>query len=422
MLEARDRVGGRTYAKQLGEGIFDMGGQFVGAKQHRIHALAKEFDLELMRVQQVEEGKKIQDFNGVQSTFTTAVPLLSFWKPFPLVNLAGLGLTVLCLERSRKQIPADRPWDARKALKWDRRTVSGWLRDAWWRPRQVSGMFDAVVHGMFGANASEDSLLNFLHFLQTTDGFQEVAEGQRFRFANGSQQMSLKMAEGLGERVILEAPVHEIAQDNDGVTVHSGKGAWRGRYVVISVPLPLVNRIHFSPELPPERQLLAQRSYMGSIVKCLTLYDRPFWRDAGFVGEVLSDREPIAAVFDNSHPDSGQACLLSFIAGKHAYYWNKYPEKERRDSVLKLLEGWFGPEAGKPTLYHEYNWGEQAWTQGCPIANFSTGNISLLGKEYGPPLGRIHWASSELSHEWISYMEGGLASGENTAKEILAIA
>src|SRR5687768_6478485 len=131
-------------------------------------------------------------------------------------------------------------------------------------------------------------MLNFLHFLQTTDGMQAVSEGQILRFALGSQAMSLHMAEALGDRVVLEAPVTAIEQAEEGVTVRSTAGNWRGRYCVVSVPLPLVSRIRFTPELPDARRAIVDRSFMGSMVKCLMTYDKTFWRDKGYTGTVLS--------------------------------------------------------------------------------------------------------------------------------------
>ena len=98
-----------------------------------------------------------------------------------------------------------------------------------------------------------------------------VSEGQMFRFALGSQAMSLHMAEALGDRVVLEAPVSAIEQDEDGVTVRTAAGSWRGRYAVVSVPLPLVSRIRFTPDLPFARKAIVDRSFMGSTVKCLML-------------------------------------------------------------------------------------------------------------------------------------------------------
>src|SRR5205814_2361332 len=106
VLEARDRVGGRTLIGRVGQGDFDLGGQFVGPGQERVLAVAKEFDLEL--VDMYAEGWNIQDFDGNVSRYCTPFPTLTFWKPFPFVNLAGLGVTMLPIELLRRLVPMDK--------------------------------------------------------------------------------------------------------------------------------------------------------------------------------------------------------------------------------------------------------------------------------------------------------------------------
>jgi monoamine oxidase len=418
VLEARDRVGGRTLLGKVGRGRFDMGGQFVSEKQRRLHAVAKEFGLELIKVEQID-GNKIRDYDGSIDTFKGTIPRLSLLDP-PLVNMLGLGTSALKLESERRKVPADRPWAGERAAHWDAITVQAWEDASLLHTAQVKGFYSSVMRGMFGAEATEVSMLNFLHFLQTTDGLQAVSEGQMYRFALGSQAMSINIANTLGERVVLDAPVTAIEQDDDGVTVRSAAGDFRGRYAVVSVPIPLVARIRFTPDLPFARKAIVERSFMGSTVKCLMTYDKPFWRAKGLTGTVLSNRPPISAVFDNSNPVDDQPCLLAFVVGNAAAHWSARPPGERRRDVMESMKLWFGPEAAEPVDYHEFDWGQQEWTGGCPIANLAPGAMSMLGPSLAAPHGRVHWAGSELSPEWVSYMEGGLASGEIVAAEIIA--
>jgi monoamine oxidase len=111
---------------------------------------------------------------------------------------------------------------------------------------------------------------------------------------------------------------------------------------------------------------------------------------------------------------------LAFVVGNAATHWSARAPDERQREVLDRMKLWFGPEAAEPVDYHEFDWGLQEWTGGCPIANLAPGAMSQLGPSLAAPHGRVHWAGSELSHEWVSYMEGGLASGEVVAAEIIA--
>ena len=42
--------------------------------------------------------------------------------------------------------------------------------------------------------------------------------------------------------------------------------------------------IRFLPDLPPNRAQLDQRVPMGTVIKCMAVYDEPFWRDDGLSG------------------------------------------------------------------------------------------------------------------------------------------
>ena len=38
---------------------------------------------------------------------------------------------------------------------------------------------------------------------------------------------------------------------------------------------------------------------MGSVIKCMAVYDEPFWRDDGLSGMATSDTGPVKVTFDN---------------------------------------------------------------------------------------------------------------------------
>src|SRR5438067_6790981 len=73
VLEARDRVGGRTYNHPLGGGkVIEAGGEWVGPTQTRVHALIKELGLSTFPQHIV--GKHIYDFEGTRMTYTESGP------------------------------------------------------------------------------------------------------------------------------------------------------------------------------------------------------------------------------------------------------------------------------------------------------------------------------------------------------------
>jgi monoamine oxidase len=87
--------------------------------------------------------------------------------------------------------------------------------------------------------------------------------------------------------------------------------------------------------------------------------------------------------------------------------------------VLAQFASWFGPKALKPRGYVEADWRTARWTRGCPLATMSPGAWMSFGQAMRRPVGRLHWAGSELSEDWCTYMNGAIKSGEKTARDIV---
>ncbi len=413
VLEARDRVGGRTWSQELGGQWVDLGGQWIGPGQKRMEALARE--LSLTTFPTWSKGRKILDAGGAVSTYAGTIPNLG-----PL-NLLLLHFGLRRAEKMRALVPPDRPFLAPGALDLDATTVAAWQRQHL-RSRAVRDVFDVAVRVIFGAEPSELSLLYFLAYASSGGGLMHLVEiengAQQDRFTRGAQSVSLALASSLGEQVVLGAPARRIEQDGAGVTVHTDAGAFRGKYAVVAVPPALAGRIVYDPLLPANRDALTQRMAMGATTKCMAVYDRPFWRDRGLSGEVACTGGPVTVVFDNSPADGSRGMLLGFVVGRPARELGAQPADARRRAVLAAFVRFFGSEAGEPTEYVEQDWSTEEWTRGCPTGTMAPGTMTLFGPALRAPVGRLHWAGTETAVEYCGYMEGAVESGERVAREV----
>jgi monoamine oxidase len=414
VLEARDRVGGRTWSEQIGGAVFDVGGQWIGPTQHRMARLVEEFRLATFPT--YHDGKKVLDVGGKLSTYAGTIPSM------PLVPLLFLHRTIRQVERLCRTVPREAPWAMERASDWDGVTVESWKRRT--IPQaSVRAVFEAAVRVVFGSEPSELSLLHFLWFLNCGGGFRSIVEiengAQQTRFVLGAQEVSRRLAARLGDAVVLGAPARAIAQDAGGVTVHADGRSWQARRAIVAVPPTMAGRIGWEPALPYLRDQLTQRAPMGATVKVLATYERPFWRTRGFSGEAVSTGGPLTATFDNTSHDGAEPALLGFIVGRPAREWAARPADERRATVLAALARFFGAEAARPVHYREQDWSLEPWTRGCPVTVLGPGVLGLFGPALATPVGRVHWAGTETSTEWTGYMEGAVASGERAAREVL---
>ena len=413
VLEARDRVGGRTLSQEMGGQTIDLGGQWIGPGQERMAALVKELGLSTFPT--YCKGKKILDVRGEISTYEGTIPRLSPIK---------LGLLQLALSRAERLLakitPGD-PMGARGAEELDLTTLASWQRRL--APsRDVRELFDVAVRVIFGAEASELSLLYFLHYARAGGGLMHLVEiekgAQQDRFREGAQSVSLALAERLGDAVVLGAAVRRLERNDDGVIAHTDKGDFHARFAVVAIPPSLSAKIEHAPALPPLRSALEGRMAMGATIKCLARYERPFWRARGLSGEVASTGGPVTVVFDNSPESGASGALLGFVVGKPARELQALSAEERKRLVLQAFGRFFGPEAERPLEYRELDWSTEEHTGGCPTSTMGPGTLSIYGSALRAPVGRVHWAGTETATEWCGYMEGAVESGERAAREI----
>jgi monoamine oxidase len=103
VLEARDRVGGRTLNHHVSKGVIaEAGGQFIGPTQHRIAALAKEVGVKTFET--YNSGEDLLYARGQLSRYSA-----SGLPPDPDVQQAAIA-ALTQLDRMAARVPLDAPW------------------------------------------------------------------------------------------------------------------------------------------------------------------------------------------------------------------------------------------------------------------------------------------------------------------------
>jgi len=422
VLEARDRVGGRTLNRSLGHGeVVEIGGQWVGPTQNRVLALIK--DLGMKTFKTYINGKNVYyrkaNPPGLRrQLYTGTIPPAS---PASLVELAK---ALNSLDKMAAEVPLEEPWKASSAHEWDRQTLETWkLANA--ATDETRDLIDLGIESVFAAEPGDLSLLHVLFYIHSGGSFENLINtpggAQDSRVVGGSQMISIELAKRLGNRVVLKAPVERIVHRKGGAKVHTPKGTWEASRVIVTVPPTLAGRITYQPHLPASRDQLTQRVPMGSVIKCMAVYDRPFWRDDGLSGMATSDTGPVKLTFDNSPPSGRPGVMLGFIEGQSARNLTRKTQGERRREVLACYERYYGPKARtQVTDYFDKSWAEDPWTRGCYVGYFPTGVLTGYRNAIRKPIGPIHWAGTETATEWSGYMDGAVQSGERAAAEVLA--
>jgi len=414
VIEARDRVGGRTLSETLGGDTIDLGGQWIGPDQKRVGKLAKELGVETFP--QYHAGKKVFEDGGRIRLVDDFVKAIPFWAKLDLAR------TVKRFDTYAAEVPLDTPFLAPRAGDWDAQSVACW-RGNHVRTRGARTVIDGVTRMVFAAEPQEISFLYFLFYLRSGKGFEALSEirggAQQDRFKGGAQQLSRKLAEPLGKDLLLGQPVRGVAQTDLGVEVRTDWGPHTAHRCIVAVPPALCGRIEFEPGLPPRRDQLTQRMPMGSVIKCIAAYDTPFWRGRGLSGESFSVNGPLAATFDDSPDDGSQGALVGFLVGDDARHWSGGDEDARRKAVLEQFARLFGEAARTPMAYVDKDWPAEVWSRGCYEGFMPPGVMTSFGEALRARCGRIHWAGTETAHEHTGYLDGAIESGYRAADEVL---
>lgn len=414
VLEARDRVGGRTLNIQVGQDAWDGGAGWIGAQQPLVKGLCEQ--LGIATYPQYDEGKHILMINGKVSTYTGNISSLN------RSDLGELEQVVQQWDELMLKVPLDKPYACANALEWDSMNLEVWERQNM-KSEVAINLLNFIIRTVFAVEPSQVSFLFFLFFLRSGFGYNCLSDirggAQQERVVGGTQSISLALAQVLGSKILLNAPVRKIEQWAGGVVVHSDLGVHRSKYVVVAVPPVVAGSIQHSPPLPAMRDQLTQRMPMGCVIKCYALYDRPFWREKGFSGEVLTTSSPLCLYYDATNY-RGSAALVGFTAGDGAVNWSGR-EAELKAAIIEQVVSLFGEEGRRPREVIIKDWmQEQPWSRGCYVGVMPSGMLSSFGKALREPVGRIHWAGTETAMEWIGYMEGALSSGLRAADEVVA--
>ena len=416
VLEARERVGGRTEGAHLSDGQWvELGGQWIGPTQDRMYELVHEHGLRTVAT--YDDGEMLFSLGGRTRRMSSAKGAVPRLNP---VALADLAQGVARFGRIARRVDTEHPWLTPGAGRLDAQTLHTWVRR---HLRTAAGRayFDLFAEAVLATGSGDVSLLHALFYTRSGQDLDTLmatgAGAQQDRVEGGSVLLSERMAEPLDVR--LGQVVSRVEQDDRGVTVGTRDGRrWRARRAVVALPPTLAGRLVHRPLLPALRDQLTQRTPAGSVIKVYAVYPTPFWREEGLNGQVASDRGPVKVVFDNSPPGYPRGILLCFLEGPAAREWSGRDAAERRQAVVDCLVGYFGPRAAEPVEYLERDWSTEEFTRGCYGAHFTPGTWTGFGSALREPVGRVHWAGTECSPVWNGYMEGAVRSGEATAAEV----
>ena len=202
VLEARDRVGGRLLNVEIGGEPNELGGQWIAPYQSEAHALLDELGIELFHAYREGDHSYI-DADGVLHRHD------GDHDPLPEASALAYEAAVAKLDALVAELDPEAPWEHPRAAELDAISFEQWLA-AEVDDTLARDLLRAFMAGGYMTKPAE--IFSVLSALGTVAGAGSVANlfepdlCLHSRVVGGSQLIPLRLAERLGDRVVLDAP------------------------------------------------------------------------------------------------------------------------------------------------------------------------------------------------------------------------
>ncbi|MBK5111336.1 MAG: FAD-dependent oxidoreductase [Thermoleophilia bacterium] len=371
VIEARDRVGGRTWSKQLpGGAVAEMGAEFILPGNTAVRSLASELGIGLWD-KGVRYGRR-EPRGGIgtdRSSLDSAVETLG-------LALAGL--------------PEDSPVSAAELL--------------------ASLDVDAGAREVMLARA-EISTATPGEGIPARDlsGVAHINDEPSPSVAGGNQNLSLGLADLLEDRVKLGDPAASIKCGSEAVEVATAGGhTSQAEHCVVSVPATVIDRIEFSPALPVAKAAALEQVQYGHAAKLLVPLAEPV--PAGAVLNVPERYWCWTETGENDRPTSLVSCFAGSSASLDALEVGRGPERWLQS--LASLRPDLRLETDQAILS---TWDDDPWVG----AAYSVSPSSTLSETLRHPVGPIAFAGEHTAGDFSGLMEGAVRSGLAAAGRLI---
>ncbi len=236
------------------------------------------------------------------------------------------------------------------------------------------------------------------------------------KIRGGSDRLPDAFAAELGERVVLGSPVSEVVAGSTVQTVARDGRTWESDRVLVTVPVPLLSGIRFSPTLSASKtEAMAGGFRYQSATRVFVRFRTRFWEAEDLNGWATTDwpEELWHPTWDTQGPEG---VLLTYVRGALAKELDGLDDDAR---VARVLGHWEDVMPGVSRHFasgtsHSWQldpWSRAAWAEPTPEQdNELTGELAM-------PEGPIHFAGEHISGA-RGWMNGALESGLRAATEV----
>ena len=392
VIEARDRIGGRTHTSHLWPDLpVDMGASWIhGTLGNPLTELAGQL------------GLKVTPTSYARSITRDAAGRSVDFLPAAQDTLLLVEAARLAVDDAAKDVSLQAAIEA--SSEWRRLSPEG---------RKIARL--AINTRIEHEYSGDWSSLSAWHFDEGED-----LPGDEAVVTPGFGRMVQHLAQGLDLR--LDEPVLRLFPRRDGVEVVTTRARHRGCCAIVTLPLAVLKsgRVSFGEPLAKRRQRAIGRLGTGLLNKCVLRFDRVFWpSDVDWI-DYLGPVENLWADWTSYLRATGQPLLAAFNAAARAEEVESWDDRSTEASALEALRAMFGSSVPDPVGSQTSRWRQDPFALGAysyqPVGSTQADRVALSGADWE---GRLFFAGEAASRDHPSTVHGALMTGREMAAQVI---
>lgn len=393
LVEARDRIGGRTWYKRsaLGSRDLEMGGNFIDPSQQLVSREVSRYGIEVTRPEPL----------SLPAAWLVGGRLVEGGSPIPIEELGDLERLLHTLISAAQQIDPDRHLTEQDLGELD----IGFDRflDRLRLGPGVRELASVLLSCEAGMDAADSSALHWLRLSAAAGGVLRLLGVDNQSFQEGTVSLLEAMLAEANVELRLSCPVRRIEQTAGGVKIVTDAERFEARTAVVTIPSGVLDQVDFEPALGDAKLRAVRESHAGTGVKVwATVQGVPAdWSALG--------RGPGLDIAWTVRAEEAGSLVVGFGRDARAL------DPNDRAAVQRALSAYL-PNA-QVTACTGYDWTTDRYALGT-WPSFRPGQITRDERALSAPEGRIAFAGSETARRWPTYIEGAIESGFRAAREI----
>ncbi|GAY17345.1 FAD-dependent oxidoreductase [Mycobacterium sp. shizuoka-1] len=229
----------------------------------------------------------------------------------------------------------------------------------------------------------------------------------------GYTQLSQHLAKGLDIRQNMA--VTRIDHGGNQVRLDTAQGAVTADRVIVTVPLGVLKAgaITFDPPLPQTKRAAIARLGFGLLNKVVVVFDTPFWPESIPMIGLVGNNQPVTDLV-NGLVFADKPLLVGLRGGQAA--WSRESLSDQ-DAVTEVVTALGAPS---PIGSIVTRWGTDQYARGSYsflAVGSSPDDMAALGEPVGE---RLMFAGEATNPEWFGTVHGAYLSGMREANRVLA--